>query len=153
MADIENSIIALLEWQHLLFLYLLSTTSVNMKSNLASLLLGASVVTAASISPRDTKPVAAPKLGPDTVPGFKVVPPPLYSGLFDSNGKLQAVLSNGNYPAPKSLVPEVQSEKPIVFKDAKRVKIRYGPFRFPGTKEQNWQAKAMGLSGGFSLLG
>jgi hypothetical protein len=76
----------------------------------------------------------APKLTKDSVPGLKVLPPPLYTGLFDKNGKLQAVTSNGNYIAPKSQVPDIQSEKPKRFTDAQRKKIRYGPFRLPGTK-------------------
>ena len=37
---------------------------------------------------------------------------------------------------PKSLVPEMQEQKPIDHPQAKRVKIRYGPFRAPPKSEK-----------------
>jgi hypothetical protein len=96
------------------------------------LVLSASLVCGSTIPRRNV--LDGPPLNPDTVPGFKVVPPPLHAGLFDKNGKLQAVTSNGNYSAPKATVPDVQIEPAKNFKDASRKKIRYGPFRLPGTK-------------------
>ena len=100
----------------------------------------ASFVTAAPVDP--------PKLTKDTVPGLKVLPPPLHAKLFDSNGKLQSVTSNlPNVPLPKSTVPEVQLEPSKVFNDTIRKKIRYGPYRLPPTGESNWQKKAMDLAG------
>ena len=38
---------------------------------------------------------------------------------------------------PKSLVPEVQEEKAVDYPEAKRVKIRYGPFRAPPRSEKS----------------
>jgi hypothetical protein len=97
-----------------------------------TLILGASLVCCSTIPRRTVSDI--PKLNPDTVPGFKVVPPPLHASLFDKNGKLQAVTSNGNATAPKATVPDVQVETAKNFKDASRKKIRYGPFRLPGIK-------------------
>jgi hypothetical protein len=119
-----------------------------MKTVASCLILGATLVSSATLYRRDV--LDTPKLGPDTVPGFKVLPPPLHSSLFDKDGKLQAVLSNpANVALPKSSVADVQEQTPVQFPDgvAKRKKIRYGPFRLPGVKESNWQSKAMGLGG------
>jgi hypothetical protein len=41
-------------------------------------------------------------------------------------------------PAPKSLVPEIQSIPSPLWPGAKRIKVRYGPHRLPGTGEKNW---------------
>jgi hypothetical protein len=41
-------------------------------------------------------------------------------------------------PEPKSLVPEVQVTPSPLWPGAKRVKVRYGPHRLPGTGEKNW---------------
>jgi len=43
-----------------------------------------------------------------------------------------------NGVAPKSLVPEVQVIPSPLWPEAKRVKVRYGPHRLPGTGEKNW---------------
>jgi len=92
-----------------------------------------------------------PELTKSTVPGLKVVPLPLRGKLFDSNGKLQSVLSNPEGAVlPKSSVQEVQIEKPKVFANVTgmvRKKVRYGPYRLPPVSEENWQRKAMGLAG------
>jgi hypothetical protein len=40
--------------------------------------------------------------------------------------------------APKSLVPEVQIVPSPLWPGAKRIKVRYGPHRLPGTGEKNW---------------
>jgi hypothetical protein len=40
--------------------------------------------------------------------------------------------------APKSLVPEVQTIPSPLWPGAKRIKVRYGPYRLPGTGEKNW---------------
>jgi hypothetical protein len=103
----------------------------------ACLIIGALAATATVIPQHEIRdvPSAKPKITLDTVPGLAVTPPQLYPDLFDSNGKLQVVTGNGNFPPPKSLVADVQVESPKVFKDgALRKKIRYGPFRLPGTK-------------------
>jgi hypothetical protein len=114
-----------------------------MKSTILFGAFAASLVTAA---PAD--PPSSPKLTKDNVPGLKVVPAPLHSKLFDSNGKLQSVTSNlANVPLPKALVPDVQVEPAKVFTDTIRKKIRYGPYRLPPTSENNWQKKAMDLAG------
>jgi hypothetical protein len=49
--------------------------------------------------------------------------------------------------APKSLVPEVQEEKPVWWPEAKRVKVRYGPFRIPPTGEENYHSKMNNVQG------
>ena len=104
-----------------------------MKAVGTCLFLGATLVSGSTIPRRNV--LDTPKLNADTVPGYKVLPPPLRSSLFDKNGKLQAVTSNPpGVEAPKSLVPDVQIETPKQFKDAERKKMRYGPFRLPGTK-------------------
>jgi hypothetical protein len=108
-----------------------------MKIPSACLVIGAVAVNAIVLPRHDIRdvPSAKPKITLDTVPGLAVTPPQLYPSLFDSNGKLQAITGNGNFTAPKSLVADVQVEAPRVFKDgALRKKIRYGPFRLPGTK-------------------
>lgn len=108
-----------------------------MKVSSACLIIG-TVAVNATVLPRHKirdVPSATPKITLDTVPGLAVTPPQLYPSLFDSNGKLQQVTGNANFTAPKSLVADVQLESPRVFKDgALRKKIRYGPFRLPGTK-------------------
>jgi hypothetical protein len=43
-----------------------------------------------------------------------------------------------NGEPPKSLVPEVQTVPSPLWPGAKRVKVRYGPHRLPGTGEKNW---------------
>jgi hypothetical protein len=105
------------------------------------------VAVSATVLPRHEirdVPSARPKITLDTVPGLAVTPPQLYPDLFNSNGKLQAVTGNGNFTAPKSLVADVQVEPPRVFKDgALRKKIRYGPFRLPGTKVLNMSKSAL----------
>jgi hypothetical protein len=89
-----------------------------------------------------------PGLTKDTVPGLSVVQKPMYPQLFDKNGKLQSVFSNPpGVSLPKSLVPEVQTEAPKVFKDTIRKKIRHGPYRLPPTSEDNWQKREMKLAG------
>lgn len=108
-----------------------------MKVSGACLIIVAVVATATVIPRHEIRdvPSTKPKITLDSVPGLAVTPPQLYPDLFDSNGKLQIVTGNGNFPAPKSLVANVQVESPKVFKDgALRKKIRYGPFRLPGTK-------------------
>jgi hypothetical protein len=49
--------------------------------------------------------------------------------------------------APKSLVPDIQEEKPVWWPEAKRVKIRYGPFRIPAVGEQNYQSQVLNVQG------
>jgi hypothetical protein len=49
--------------------------------------------------------------------------------------------------APKSLVPDVQEEKAVWWPEAKRVKVRYGPFRIPPTGEQNYHSKVLNVQG------
>jgi hypothetical protein len=49
--------------------------------------------------------------------------------------------------APKSLVAEMQPEKAKYWPEAKRVKVRYGPFRIPPTSEKNFQSEMMNVQG------
>jgi hypothetical protein len=108
-----------------------------MKVSSVCLIIGAVAVNATVLPRHEIRdiPSSKPKITLDTVPGLAVTPLQLYPDLFDSNGKLQAITGNGNFVAPKSLVADVQVEPPRVFKDgALRKKIRYGPFRLPGTK-------------------
>jgi hypothetical protein len=48
---------------------------------------------------------------------------------------------------PKSLVPQVQDEPPQRWPQAKRRKIRYGPFRIPATSEKNFFSEYMNVKG------
>jgi hypothetical protein len=79
----------------------------------------------------------------DIFPGFKLVrkilegepaaSPPANPGLppIIPPG---AIIGVPSYPnAPKATVPEISMEKPKLFFDAKRKKIRYGPYRLPGS--------------------
>lgn len=117
-----------------------------MRVSSACLIMGAVAVNATALPRNEIRdvPAAKPKITLDSVPGLAVTPPQIYPYLFDSNGKLQTVTGNGNYAAPKSLVADVQVETPKVFKDgALRKKIRYGPFRLPGTKVQFGSTEAL----------
>jgi hypothetical protein len=49
--------------------------------------------------------------------------------------------------APKSLVAEIQSEPVKYWPEAKRVKVRYGPFRIPPTSEKNVQSEILNVQG------
>ncbi|TLD29730.1 Threonine synthase [Venturia nashicola] len=49
--------------------------------------------------------------------------------------------------APQSTVPEVQDSPGVSWKEAKRTKIRYGPYRIPPTSEDNWESKLLGVRG------
>lgn len=99
------------------FLHLL--TSVNMKAISISLLFSATVVCASATQWHNA--LDTPVAGPDTVPGYKVLPPPLRAKVFDKNGKLQDVTSNpAGVAVPKSLVPDQQIQTPKQFPDALR---------------------------------
>jgi hypothetical protein len=55
---------------------------------------------------------------------------------------------------PKSLVPEIQVTQGVKFPEAKRVKIRYGPYRIPPQGEKNFNAlwwKTQGVSTSFHM--
>jgi hypothetical protein len=102
----------------------------------------------ALIAAAPADPPTRPKLTKDSVPGLKVVPPPLYDQLFDANGRLQAVLSNPKgAKVPQSTVPEIQLVNAKIFPDTITKKVRYGPYRLPPTGEENWQKKAQALGG------
>jgi hypothetical protein len=82
------------------------------------------------------------------VPGVSIVPQYYLPKVFDNDGQLQSVLSNPEGAVlPKSSIPEIQIEKPIVFKDTQRKKIRYGPYRLPPVSENNWQKETSNLGG------
>jgi hypothetical protein len=49
--------------------------------------------------------------------------------------------------APSTTIPEVQDLKPILFPNAKRTKIRYGPYRLPNVTIDNWEKKNLNVSG------
>ncbi|KAE9986858.1 hypothetical protein EG328_004577 [Venturia inaequalis] len=49
--------------------------------------------------------------------------------------------------APPSTVPEVQDSAGVVWKEAKKTKVRYGPYRIPPVSEDNWEAKLLGVRG------
>ena len=70
-----------------------------------------------------------PALPPLIPPGATIGPPP-----FDAR-------------APKATVGDVQIQKPTLFLDAIRKKIRYGPYRLPGVNENNTQAAVMKVNG------
>jgi len=54
--------------------------------------------------------------------------------------------------APKSLVPDVQMSKSPDYSWAKRVKVRYGPFRMPPTSEKNLDWLMWNMEGSASNL-
>jgi hypothetical protein len=57
-------------------------------------------------------------------------------------------------PEPKSLVPEIQVTQGVKFPEAKRVKIRYGPYRIPAQNEKNFNAiwwKTQGVATNFRM--
>jgi hypothetical protein len=59
-------------------------------------------------------------------------------GLYISKTKLVA---------PEATVPEVQTTNGEIWKEAKRTKVRYGPYRLPATSEVNWESKLLGVRG------
>lgn len=65
---------------------------------------------------------------------------------------LAAAVAGDHHPralseAPQSTVPEMQDSIGVLWKEAKRTKIRYGPYRIPPTSEDNWEAKLLGVRG------
>ena len=61
-------------------------------------------------------------------------------GGLDIGGLLSALTSQSrpNSTAPVSTVPEVQDEKPTAWPNAKRRKVRYGPYRIPPISVSEW---------------
>jgi hypothetical protein len=66
---------------------------------------------------------------------------------------LTAAVAGGLYHAksksvtPEATVQEVQHSNGEIWKEAKRTKIRYGPYRIPPTSENNWESTLLGVRG------
>ncbi|KAF2663348.1 hypothetical protein BT63DRAFT_461457 [Microthyrium microscopicum] len=78
-----------------------------------------------------------------------LVPPTTYRMLQAKSSDLQ---KRQDAPAtksvaPKSTVPDVQDEPAKAWKDAKRRKVRYGPYRIPPTSEKNFASEYMNIKG------
>lgn len=80
-------------------------------------------------------------------------------GILESLGKLTSILSKlpaiiatgssspGNNNPPVTRVAEMQSEPAVVWPSAKRVKVRYGPYRIPPVSEQNLESEFWKIQG------
>jgi hypothetical protein len=71
---------------------------------------------------------------------------PRYYGLLTGNYGLKSGATSSN-PPPKSLVPDVKDLPGKTWPNAKRRKIRSGPYRMPPTGEKNLEAEIMKVSG------
>jgi hypothetical protein len=117
------------------------------KPSLALSLL-ASILLATNAAPLPDPPAPAASPKQPFIPGTKIIPQPLREKLFDANGHLQSILSNPpGAKLPETTIPEVQVEKAKIYSGTTRKKIRYGPYRLPGTGEDNWQKSVNKLAG------
>jgi len=74
--------------------------------------------------------------------------------IFDPNFLSSLIFPIGKPNRPNSTVPEFQDSKPVIWPQAKRRKVRYGPYRIPPTSEKNLESELMnvqGMSNGFDV--
>lgn len=91
------------------------------------------------------------KRSPQGPPTGITIPKASQSGNPDLAKLIGQLAGNGapNKNQPNSSVPETIDMPPQAWKEAKRTKIRYGPYRIPPTSENNIESQVLNVQGMF----
>ncbi|KAF1984921.1 hypothetical protein K402DRAFT_395291 [Aulographum hederae CBS 113979] len=105
-----------------------------------------------AIDPLVQQKDAAPKAGSDgpaapAAPASEAAAPNPAQDILNGMGLLGGVITAVTAGKPTTDIPTRQMEKAVVFPQAERVKLRYGPYRLPSTDETNIQTVISNSSG------